>query len=210
MSISSKKSLNNLSKEILTCKKCLDLVKTRKNPVPGVGAYNSRLIIAGFFPTESGAEKSGIPFSNDEEGKLIRRVLEGDNLSLEQDTYLTYLVKCTPRKILKQSGKNMVKLSRPETKHCKNCINYFTEEVSIITPHIILSLGLDATNIILEHFFSVARRYTDMGKLHIRLFENPSFKLVPFYSPHDIAGGLITEKKFKEDFKSLARLFAMI
>ena len=210
MPISSKKSLKNLGEEILACKQCLDLVKTRKTPVPGVGAPNSKLIIVGYYPTESGAENSGVPFSNDKEGKLIRKVLSEVGLSLNSDTYMTYLVKCTPRKSVKKKGKEEVRLSRPTGKHVKNCINYLTEEISVITPHIILTLGLDASNIILGSFFSVAKKYRDMSKLHMRLFENPSFKLIPFYSPHDISNGLITRVKYTEDFRSLSRLFAIV
>ncbi len=210
MPISAKKSLKNLSEEILACKQCLDLVKTRKTPVPGIGAPNSRLIIVGYHPTEDGAEKSGVPFSKDEEGELIRKVLSDVGLSLGSDTYLTYVVKCTPRKMSGKKGKEVVKLSRPMEKHIKNCLNYLTEEISVITPHIILALGLDTTNIILESFFSATKKRRDMSKLHMRLFENPSFKLIPFYSPHDISNGLITGKKYTEDFRSLSRLFAII
>jgi uracil-DNA glycosylase family 4 len=210
MPISSKKSLKNLSEEVLACKQCLDLVKTRKTPVPGVGAPNSKLIIVGYHPTESGAENSGVPFSKDEEGELIRKVLNEVGLSLNSDTYLSYLVKCTPRKIARKKGKDEIRLSKPAGKHVKNCINYLTEEISVITPHIILTLGLDVSNIILERFFSTAKKYRDMSKLHMRLFENPSFKLIPFYSPHDISSGLITMEKYTEDFRSLSRLFAII
>jgi DNA polymerase len=209
MPISAKKSLKNLSEEVLACKQCLDLVKTRKTPVPGIGAPNSKLIIVGYYPTEGGAENSGIPFSNDEEGKLIRKVLKDVGLSLGSDTYMTYLVKCTPRKKSRKDQEKLV-LSKPSEKHVKNCINYMTEEISVITPHIILALGLDVSNIILDSFFSAKKKHKDMGKLHMRLFENPSFKLVPFYSPHDISNGLISEGKYTEDFRSLSRLFAII
>jgi len=51
MPISSKKSLINLSEEVKTCKKCLDLVKTRKQPVAGFGASQAKLIIVGYYPT---------------------------------------------------------------------------------------------------------------------------------------------------------------
>ena len=49
-----------------------------------------------------------------------------------------------------------------------------------------------------------------MSKLHMRLFENPSFKLVPFYHPKDVTSGVITEEKYLEDFKTLSRLFTII
>lgn len=210
MPISSKKSLNKLKEEIINCKKCLDLVKTRKQPVPGIGGPNSKVILVGGSPNEKGSEQSGIPYENNDSGKLIRKILKGAKLSLDIDTYITYLVKCTPRKTIKKEGRSQVKLSKPTAKHINNCINYLTEEISIITPHIIISLGLDISNIILRNFFSIEKDYKDISKLHMRIFENPSFKLVPFFSPEDVRIGLISEEKFQEDFKALAKLLSII
>lgn len=205
MPISAKKSINNLSEEIKACKKCLDLVKTRKQPVAGIGAYNARLIIAGYYPTPEGTEKSGIPFNNDEEGVIIRSAIEKAGLSIEEDVFLTYVVKCTPRK----SGK-ITNLIKPLEKHIDNCINYLTEEISIITPHLIVSLGISTTKIILDKFFSVEKRIDNMALLHMRVFENPSFKLVPFFSPKAVITGTISEEKYLDDFKKLSKLAKIV
>jgi uracil-DNA glycosylase family 4 len=210
MPISSKKSLNKLSEEVSICKKCLDLVKIRKRPVPGTGAPNSKLIIAGYFPEECGPQEEGAPFSGNREGSLMRSMLKDTGLSLESDTYMTYLVKCAPCiKKVEESIESGIK-GEPTEKHISNCINYFTEEISIITPHIIVSLGLDVSNIILGNFFSAARQYQDMAKLHMKLFENPSFKLVPFYSPADVFAGRISESRYIEDFRNLSKLFRLV
>ncbi|MBM3706961.1 MAG: hypothetical protein FJW69_01260 [Actinobacteria bacterium] len=211
MPISSKKSLNKLNEEIFSCKQCLDLVKTRIQPVHGIGAPSARLIIVGYYPFDDGVEKRGVPFTDNEEGKLINRVLAGTGLSLETDTYLTYLVKCNTRKTVKnKDNKEEIKASSPSAKHIQNCINYLTEEISVITPHIIISLGLDVSNVILGNFFSIEKKHNDIKKLHMRLFENPSFKLLPFCSAADVKRGLISEEKYIEDFKSLSKLLAII
>ena len=210
MPISSKKSLDKLNEEIISCKQCLDLVKTRLKPVCGSGAPNSKLIIVGYYPSDDGIEKRGVPFADKKEGVLINKVLAEMGLSLEKDTFITYLVKCNTRKIIKNKDKVEIKASRPSIKHIQNCLNYLTEEISIITPHIIISLGLDVSNIILREFFDVQKEYKDIKNLHMRLFENPSFKLLPFYSASDVEKGLITEEKFISDFKSLSKLLAII
>ncbi len=45
----------------------------------------------------------------------------------------------------------------------------------------------------------------------MRVFENPSFKLVPFFSPHDVVvEKIISEKKYVEDFNSLARVLKIV
>ena len=210
MPISSKKSLKKLNEEISICKKCLDLAKTRVQPVPGVGAPNSRLIIAGFFPDAAGAEASGLPFFGSDEGDMLRALIADTGLSLEEDTYLTYIVKCTARKISETGEATEASLCSPNAKHSANCINYFTEEISITTPHIIISLGLEASNLILENFFSVTKKHTDISKIHMRLFENPSFKLVPVYSPADVLKGLISEQEYFGDFRKLSKIFSII
>ena len=101
-------------------------------------------------------------------------------------------------------------LSSPNAKHSANCINYFTEEISITTPHIIIPLGLEVSNLILENFFSVTKKHTDISKIHMRLFENPSFKLVPVYSPSDVLKGLISEQEYFGDFRKLSKIFSII
>ncbi len=210
MPISSKKSLKKLNEEISICKRCLDLAATRVQPVPGFGAPNSRLIIAGFFPDAAGAEANGIPFMGSDEGDMLKALIADTGLSLEEDTFLTYIVKCTARKTTETNGTKEVILSSPDAKHAANCINYFTEEISITTPHIIISLGLDASNLILENFFSVTKKHTDISKIHMRLFENPSFKLVPIYSPSDVLKGLISEAEYFGDFRKLSKVFSFV
>lgn len=209
MPISAKVSLKNLKDEVLNCKKCPDLVKTRIKPVPGIGASNARIILVGDFPTEKGAEKKGIPYTNDEDGKLIRKVIDKIELSLEKDIYITYLVKCTPRKI-NSSGKKEI-LSQPEQKHINKCVAYLSKEISIVTPHIIISLGLNISNVILKNFFSVDKKYKNINDIHMRVFENPSFKLVCFHSPKDVTlTKKISEKKYLEDFNYLSKLLKVV
>lgn len=202
MPISSKESLNNLEKIVSNCRKCSELVRSRKRPVPGCGAPSAKIIIIGNYPTAEGAEKSGKPYSGDGSGEFIRKIIDEVGLSLQEDTYLTYLVKCVPREA---GGINM----KPE--YIQNCIHYFNEEISITTPHIIVSLGLKASNIILKHFFSVEKEYQDIHQIHMRVFENPSFKLVPFYSPHDVMiKKRVSEEKYTEDFRSLSKVLKMV
>ena len=210
MPINSKESLKNLKKEVVQCKKCLDLVKTRKQPVPGDGIPNAKILIIGHYPKEKGAENSGIPFTNDSSGVFLRNVLKETGLSLQNDTYLTYLVKCTPRDIVSKSPLK-TKTITPSEEHVDNCISYLTEEISITTPHILIPLGLDVSNIILDKFFSVEEKVTDMSEIHMRVFENPSFKMVPFYEPADVfIRNIVSEEKFIEDFKTLSGLLKVV
>lgn len=206
MPISAKESLKELSEEIIQCKKCLDLAKLRRKPVAGTGASNARVILVRNYPEETD-EKTDILSANN----LLRKLIKKINLSLSKDVYITYLVKCTPKKNPAsdvERGTTAAKLSK---KHINNCISFFSKEISIITPHIIIPLGLDVSNIILGKYFSVDKKYRSMDKIHMRIFENPSFKLVPFYEPEDVVlSKKIPEDKYTEDFKNLHKLLKVI
>ncbi|MCJ7665632.1 MAG: hypothetical protein MUO59_02715 [Actinobacteria bacterium] len=212
MPISAKESIEKLRSEILSCQKCKDLAKLRKTSVPGTGAPKANIIIVSDFPHKDGAEKKGIPFTGDQSGKFMTDILKEVNLSLAKDTYVTYLVKCTPRKIAEgKDGEQVKEEKKPAAKHIANCISYLTQEISISTPHILVSLGLDVSNTLLQNFFSVETKFRNIEKIHMRVFENPSFKLVPFFSPHDVVvDKVISEEKYIEDFKSLARLLKIV
>jgi uracil-DNA glycosylase len=212
MPISSRESIEKLNSKILKCRKCKELAQLRKTPVTGTGAPGANIIIVSDFPRKNGAEKSGIPFTGDVPGQFLRDIIEKVDLSLEKDTYLTYLVKCTPRRISKTTGKReVIEEESLKAAHVKNCIPYLIEEISISTPHIIVSLGLDVSNILLKNFFSIDKKFKDMEEIHMHVFENPSFKLVPFYGPHDVKiKKTISEKKYTDDFKSLAKLLKLV
>ena len=211
MPISAKESLQKLAEEVIQCKKCSDLVKTRKQSIPGVGAPNAKVIIVGNYPTKDSTEQVGVPFTNDPSEKLIKRIIRKINLSLSKDVYITYLVKCTPRKISSKGAVEVPVAIKPSKRHINNCISFLSKEISIITPHVIISLGLDASNTILEKFFSVDKKYRSIDKIHMRVFENPSFKLIPFYEPQDVAAARkIPEDKYIEDFRNLHNLLKII
>lgn len=212
MPIIAKESIEKLRSEILSCQKCKDLAKLRKTSVPGTGAPKANIVIVSDFPHKDGAEKKGTPFTGDESGKFVMGILKQVKLSLARDTYITYLVKCTPRKLAGgKDGGQVKEEKKPAAKHVANCIPYLVQEISISTPHIIVSLGLDVSNTLLHNFFSVEKKFASIEKIHMRVFENPSFKLVPFFSPHDVVvEKIISEEKYIEDFKSLARLLKIV
>ena len=211
MSISARESINKLSNEVTSCKKCLDLVKTRKQPVPGTGSPKANIIVIGDYPCADGAEKRGIPFTGNDLGKFMRKIFNQTKLSLTGDLYITYMVKCTPRKASKKGNISSAEISQPLKKHINNCTGFLTEEISIITPHIIVSLGLNVSNTILQKFFSVEKKHRDMEKIHMRIFENPSFKLVPFFDPRDVViDGNVTEERYIRDFKSLSEFLKIV
>ena len=211
MPISAKESINKLNKDISNCKKCADLIKTRKQPIPGTGAPKAKIMVICNYPGAIGTEKKDIPFSGDDRSKFIRKIFNETGLSLARDTYITYLVKCSSGRPVKKEDGSAADNIESSKKHINNCISFLTREISIITPHIIVSLGLNVSNIILQKYFSVNKKYRSMEKIHMRIFENPSFKLVPFSDPLDvIISGTITEERYRKDFESLSKFLKII
>lgn len=202
MSISARESLNKLREEVIQCKKCQDLVKTRRSPVAGIGAPNARVIILGYYPSE-GAEAGVTPYTGDDTGNLIRKCLDKVDLSLEKDIYLTYMVKCIPRNV-------DLTITIPRAEHINNCLPFLSREISITTPHLIISLGFDTSIYLLDNFFSLQRKYKNMNELHMKIFENPSFKVVSFRDPKEVIAGAFPEEKYVEDFQSLSKLFEVV
>ena len=64
-------------------------------PVWGSGNLNSKLCIVGLAPGLHGANKTGIPFTADYSGLLIREIL--DELSIS-NFFITNVVRCYPEK----------------------------------------------------------------------------------------------------------------
>ena len=176
-----------------------DLRKKRRG---GLWAVNNGIMIDG---------EAWIQWRQRRWPRFMKKIFDETRLSLAKDLYITYLVKCTPRKQQKKQQPLSEETIKPLKRHINNCILFLTKEISIITPHIIVSLGLDVSNIILHRFFSVEKKYDDIEKIHMRIFENPSFKLVPFFDPCDvIIKGNITKERYMKDFSSLAELLKMV
>jgi len=201
MPISARESLNKLNKDISNCKKCIVPIKTQKQSSPGSGAPKARIMVIADYPESPDTAKKGSTISSGDRDKFIKKLFNEAGLSFSRDIYVTYLIKCPSAAGTAKSLK----------KHIDNCIPFLSKEISIITPHIIISLGLDVSNVILQKFFSVSKKYRNMEKIHMRIFENPSFKLVPFSNPMDISkSGAITEEKYRKDFQALSKLLKII
>lgn len=210
MPISARESLNKLEKEVSSCKKCLDLVEAGYQPVSGKGASNANIMLVSESPLIGKSWDKNIPLEN-KQNELMIKVFEKTGLSLTRDTYITSLTKCSPGKMLEKSGDSSTKKIKPQKNHVDNCILYLTREISIITPHIIVSMGLNVSNIILEKFFSVEKKYRSIEKIHMKIFENPSFKLVPFFDPFDvILKNTPDEETFLKDFESLSKFLKIV
>jgi len=64
------------------------------NPVDGSGNLDSKIILIGLAPGLHGANKTGVPFTSDYSGEIIRKLLSKLNLD---DIFITNAVRCYPK-----------------------------------------------------------------------------------------------------------------
>ena len=152
---------------ITECTQCTriqsHLKKIKKNypkyhckPVHGSGCINSKICIIGLAPGLHGANKTGIPFTDDFSGKFIRGLLEEIKLD---EFFITNAVRCYPEK------------NKPLAIEKNNCQQFNMQEISSLKKlKIIVSLGEIAYKQILKlykiPYKSNAFRHNNLVKLN--------------------------------------------
>jgi DNA polymerase len=150
------------------CEHC-ELHTGRVQSVFSKGNPEADIMICGMCPGPDENKRTntlGHPFIG-RAGKVLDQVLEDVGLNLE-NTYITNVVKCfvTPGITLKQDW-------------CDNCLPYFIAEIVEVYPSVIVTLGADSTNAILNTDSKIgevrgrAHKYTD--KVFIIPTYHPSY-----------------------------------
>ncbi len=163
------------------CHRC-PLGETRTTLVFGVGDPDAELMFIGEAPGKQ-EDLKGEPFVG-AAGRLLDELLEG--IGLERgDVYIANVLKCRP------PGNR-----DPRPEEIEACTPYLREQVRLIDPVVIATLGNFAARFMLD---------TNAGitKLRGRLFRSDGRQVVPVYHP---AAALYTPAKkgdLEEDFRRL-------
>ena len=125
----------SLRKRIRLCKKCTGFnIPNETENAPGFGDLNSTIVFIGQSLCTQCMETE-IPFT-EASGYYIDAVLKLSNLQ-RKDVFITNVVKCHPP------------ANRKSTKdEVARCCKFLREELNIIKPKLIISLGTDARNTI--------------------------------------------------------------
>lgn len=155
-------SLDEISRDVISCRLCKRLVSYRESveprasfkdqdywrrPVPGYGDPNARLVVIGLAPAAHGGNRTGRIFTGDESGRFLVRCLykagyanqprsesRDDGLML-YDCYLTAAVKCAPP------------ANKPTKDEFDRCSIYLNSELDLLrNARSILVLGQFAFN----------------------------------------------------------------
>ena len=122
--------IDRLRQIVAGCTLC-SLHEGRVNPVFDKGNYKSNLMICGMVPAHD-ENMSGTPFVG-AAGKLLDIILDEVDLTYN-DVYITNLVKC------------FVAAGTPlKKKWVDSCRPYLVEQIRIIKPSVIVTLGADSS-----------------------------------------------------------------
>jgi DNA polymerase len=154
-------SLEDLRKNIGDCKRC-KLGYGRTNLVFGEGSPQAPLVFVGEGPGRE-EDQAGYPFVG-EAGRLLNKIINAMGLSRE-DVYICNVVKCRPPKN-----------RDPEGDEIETCLPFLKEQLNLIRPQVICTLGRIAVQALLGKDFKITR---ERGRWHSFM----DIPLMPTYHP---------------------------
>jgi len=183
--------MKEIAEKIKNCKKC-ELWKTRTNAVPGDGNPNAKIMFIGEAPGRN-EDLYGIPFCG-RAGAVLDDLLSEIDLKRE-DVFITNVVKCRP------PGNR-----DPKPEEISACSPYLDEQIKVINPKIIVTLGNYATGYILSKFGFKAENISKVrGKVFKVTTLLTTLKIIPTYHPATSLYRPPLREELREDFKIIAK-----
>ena len=182
--------LKEIRDQVVKCKKCL-LWKGRNLPVVGQGDHNSKVMFIGEGPGRE-EDNSGKPFCG-RSGRVLDILLESIELK-RKDVYITNIVKCRPPE---NRDPTIFEISK--------CTDYLREQIKIIDPQIICTLGLHSMAWAFEEF-ELDFNSCFISKVHGQVFHYKDRRIIPLYHPAVAVYNETMLKTLLEDFKSIVKL----
>jgi uracil-DNA glycosylase family 4 len=131
------------------CRKCAIGYERRHN-VYGEGSPMARLMVVGEGPGET-EDDLGRPFVG-RAGQLLDKMLAGIGLP-RKDVYICNTVKCRPTLPGPRGPRNRA----PEPQEMDNCRSFLDQQVDIVAPDAILTLGAPASKSFLGRDFQITK-----------------------------------------------------
>lgn len=175
-------SLAELRAEMMSKADCCGLQNVRKHLVFGVGSETAGLMFVGEAPGAN-EDLQGEPFVG-AAGQLLDKLLGSIGLRREQ-VYIANVLKCRP-----PNNRD------PLPEEIDRCKPYLMEQIRLIKPKIVATLGNHATKLILDTKAGIT-------KIHGQKFARSDYIVFPIYHP---AAALYTPsylEALEEDFRKL-------
>ncbi len=190
-----KRGLDGVACEVRSCTRC-PLHRYRRNPVPGEGPDNARVMLIGEAPGEK-EDEEGRPFVGPA-GRLLTKLLESIGVKREE-VFITNVVKCRP-----PNNRD------PEPSEIEACRPFLMAQIRILKPKIIVCLGRHSAREVLRIFGHREWRTLSISSIRGRVFrgflDNEEVFILPTYHP---AAALYNPKLklvLEEDFRKLKDL----
>ncbi|MGB9955788.1 uracil-DNA glycosylase [Haloferax prahovense] len=161
------------------CTNCSALCETREQVVHGYGDVGAEFLFVGEAPTGA-AERTGVPFTGDEAGQRVQRILgdlgfvrsepDADEPDV-QNVFFTYLTRCRHP----ERG--------PTDNEVATCEPYLNAEIRMINPHIIVPVGQAALEALAFDYTTRAADSFDVDAEHATTIRGRGFELVPMKEP---------------------------
>lgn len=149
-----------------SCERCPELVATRTQVVFGSGNADADLMFIGEAPGRD-EDRDGIPFVG-RSGKLLTELLGEVGLDRE-DVFIANVLKCRP-----PDNRN------PAAREIANCREYLEEQLELIRPAVVCTLGNFSTKLIRDR----PDKITDVrGRPEIITIGTRSVRLLPLLHP---------------------------
>lgn len=171
------------------CMRCAALVRCRSQVVPGHGAAPATVAFVGLAPGRLGGDRTGIPFSGDRSGNLLRLMIARADL---ERVFITNVVRCNPRDL---RGRNR----DPTAREIVNCRGHLAAELALVRPRVIVCLGAVAWR-------EMAGRGAPFQPRRAAALNNGGLLLYPMYHPAYIVRGAYAAQDYMWDFMRLERL----
>ncbi len=183
-------ALERLHESLRQCTRC-DLCEGRTTVVVGAGDPDADLMFVGEAPGAN-EDRTGVPFVG-AAGKLLDQLL--GEIGLDRDrVFIANVLKCRP------PGNR-----DPQASEIEACQGFLAEQVSLIRPRLVCTLGNFATKLISGSPDGIS---TVHGKVQHVQFAGVPFTLYPVYHP---AAALYTRSMLsvlQEDFARIPGLIA--
>ena len=187
VSMSPAEALAGVKAFIGECTRCKLHGLGRSQVVFGVGNPNADLMFVGEAP---GADEDiqGVPFVG-RAGQLLTKIIEAIDLKRD-DVYIANVIKCRP-----PQNRN------PEPDEIETCEPFLFQQIDLIKPRVIVTLGKFAAHTLLRSDEAISR-------LRGRVFDYRGAKLIPTFHPAYLLRNPSSKREVWEDMKLVKKLLS--
>ena len=182
----SQPSLPALEAFLAGCPRC-KLSKTRTNIVFGQGSPTAELMFVGEAPGRD-EDEQGVPFVG-RAGQLLTKIIEAIGRK-RQDVYIANVLKCRP-----PNNRN------PEADEVASCRPFLEEQIRLISPRVLVTLGSFAAQAVLETDESISRLRGRWQSAH-------GVRVMPTFHPAFLLRSPERKKDVWEDMKKVRDFLA--